>query len=99
MFLKNSILKNMVGSKVFEKYYNGRPLIVKLKISNPINVYINKVIENEYGDVVIDCFYNEKDRPKFITHGIISFFTKKQIIEQSKIFSMDGYITVNLNKL
>lgn len=88
----------MVGSKFFEKYYKERPLKVKLLINGVIDVYVNNVTENEFGDVVVNCFYYDKDKPKFITHGIVSFFTKKSIIEQSKIFDMNEYVTVNLDK-
>lgn len=87
----------MVESKVFEKYYRDKPIEVSLLIKDSINIYITKVDEDENGDLSIDCFYYEKDRKPFITHGMILFYTYKQIAEQIKIFSIDGFVMVNLN--
>ena len=87
----------MVESKVFEKYYRDKPIEVPLLIKDKINVYITKVDEDENGDLSIDCFYYEEDRNPVITHGMILFYTFKQIVEQVKIFSIDGFVMVNLD--
>ena len=87
----------MVESKVFEKYYRDKPIEVPLLIKDKINVYITKVDEDENGDLSIDCFYYEEDRNPSISHGMILFYTFKQIVEQVKIFSIDGFVMVNLD--
>lgn len=87
----------MVESRVFEKYYRDKPIEVPLLITDNINVYITKVDEDENGDLSIDCFYFEEDRKPFITHGMILFYTYKQIVDQIKIFSIDGFVMVNLS--
>lgn len=86
----------MVESKVFEKYYRDKPIEVPLLIKDKINIYITKVDEDVNGDLSIDCFYYEEDRNPFVTHGMILFYTFKQIVEQVKIFSIDGFVMVNL---
>lgn len=86
----------MVESKVFEKYYRDKPIEVPLLIKDKINIYITKVDEDVNGDLSIDCFYYEEDRNSFVTHGMILFYTFKQIVEQVKIFSIDGFVMVNL---
>lgn len=89
----------MVESKVFEKYYSDKPIVVPLLIKYKINIYITKVDEDNNGDLSIDCFYYEKDKKIFITHGIILFYTFQQIVEQLKIFSIDGFVMINLTEV
>lgn len=86
----------MIESKIFEKYYSDKPIEVSLLIKDKINIYITKVDEDVNGDLSIECFYYETDKKPFITHGMILFYTFKQIVEQIKIFSIDGFVMVNL---
>lgn len=89
----------MVENKIFEKYYKEKSIKVSLLSESIINVHIDRVWDNEFQDTFIECFYNEKERPKFISHDIVWYFTDKEIRHYSKIFLMNENIQVNLTKV
>ena len=89
----------MVANKIFEEYYKENVILIPLPSGATINIHIEKVWENEFEETFIECFYHEEERPKYIPHFIVYFFTIKKLRHQVKLFSMDENVHLNLTKV